>query len=52
MNVLNPSFKTEHVDNIVGTTFLDALILDSIYSNPETFIAVGLKWRLLLAPKR
>lgn len=40
MNVLYTPFKTEHMDNIVGTTFLDALILDSIYSNPETLIAV------------
>ena len=29
------------MDNIVGTTFLDALILDSIYSNSETLIAAG-----------
>lgn len=36
-----PPFKAEHMDNFVGTTFLDALILDSIYSNPETLIAAG-----------
>lgn len=41
MNVLYPLFETEHMDNIVGTTFLDALILDLIFSNPETLIAVG-----------
>lgn len=43
MNVLYPPFKTEHMDNIVGTAFFDALILDSIYSNPETLIAAGQK---------
>lgn len=41
MNVLYLPFETEHMGNIVGTTFLDVLILDSIYSNPETLIAVG-----------
>lgn len=41
MNVLYPPFKAERVDNIVGTTFLDALILNSIYSNLETLIAAG-----------
>lgn len=41
MNVLYLPFETDHMDNIVGTTIFDALILDSIYSNPETLIAVG-----------
>lgn len=41
MNVLYLPFETKHMDSIVGTTFLDALILDSVYSNPETLIAVG-----------
>lgn len=41
MDVLYLPFETDHMDNIVGTTFFDALILDSIYSNSETLIAVG-----------
>lgn len=53
MNVLYPPFKTEHMDNIVGTAFLDALILDSnLLESRNAHRRRAKERRLLLVPKR